>query len=312
MVRGGKQTATLKRDNLTATAPKEEDLRPSNPEAPTKGPGFYHSKMEYRRFGVPLDLAAWIDCAWTLRGALEAEGQSILPDGRMELVFHLGDPPIGPDGAVQSRTLITGQIRSAVTISGSGRVDTLGIRLRPEASGIFGPALELAGAVHELPGVIGPRALEALERIGNAREPLAAAFEAVRAMTRNAAAPDLLVRASVEALERQAGRGAVEAFLPDSIGIRQWERRFSGATGLGPKAFARIARLQESIRLYESGQWQSWAEIALECGFYDQAHLANDFRAFTGQSPDRFFRDGRALAEFYRDGNFQDSGRTDR
>lgn len=25
-----------------------------------------------------------------------------------------------------------------------------------------------------------------------------------------------------------------------------------------------------------------WAELAVECGFYDQAHLANEFRAFSG------------------------------
>lgn len=266
----------------------------------------------FRQFAAPPDLAAWIECAWTMRVRLAVEGQAILPDGRMELVFHLGDPPIGPDGSVQPRAVITGQIRSAVTIAPNGYTDTIGIRLRPEASSMLAPALDLADGIHDLGSVLGAVTSQTAERIGNARNPVVAAFDAARALLRNAAPPDPLVRASVEAIERRAGRGAMESFLPDSIGVRQWERRFARATGLGPKAFARIARLQESIRLYESGQWPSWAEIALECGFYDQAHLANDFHAFTGQSPDRFFRDGRTLAEFYRDGNLQDSRRAGR
>jgi AraC-like DNA-binding protein len=27
-----------------------------------------------------------------------------------------------------------------------------------------------------------------------------------------------------------------------------------------------------------------WAELALTCGYYDQSHFANDFRAFSGLS----------------------------
>jgi AraC-like DNA-binding protein len=64
------------------------------------------------------------------------------------------------------------------------------------------------------------------------------------------------------------------------------------------KAFARIARLQRLVALYQSGQWRRWADLALESGFYDQAHLANDFREFAGQSPDAFFREGRGMTEF--------------
>ena len=61
--------------------------------------------MEYRQFPAPPDLAPWVECLWVLRGAMASEGQTILPDGRMELVFHFGTPPIRQPGA-----LIAGQM----------------------------------------------------------------------------------------------------------------------------------------------------------------------------------------------------------
>ena len=49
--------------------------------------------MEYSQFPAPPDLARSVECLWILRGALAPEGQTILPDGRMELLFHFGSPP---------------------------------------------------------------------------------------------------------------------------------------------------------------------------------------------------------------------------
>jgi AraC-like DNA-binding protein len=36
------------------------------------------------------------------------------------------------------------------------------------------------------------------------------------------------------------------------------------------------------VRQLHAGTDLKWAELALECGFYDQSHFANEFRAFSG------------------------------
>jgi AraC-like DNA-binding protein len=64
------------------------------------------------------------------------------------------------------------------------------------------------------------------------------------------------------------------------------ERRFSQIfreeVGLSPKIWCRIQRFQRAVRMLHSGADVPWAELALDCGFYDQAHFANEFRAFSG------------------------------
>ena len=76
--------------------------------------------------------------------------------------------------------------------------------------------------------------------------------------------------------------------LADEVGwgVRQLESRFREQIGLGPKAAARVLRLQRARRLLADGRSQ--ADTAAACGFYDQAHLSGEFRAMTGCTPREF------------------------
>jgi AraC-like DNA-binding protein len=64
------------------------------------------------------------------------------------------------------------------------------------------------------------------------------------------------------------------------------ERRFSQVfreqVGFSPKAWTRILRFQRVVQQLHAGVDVPWAELALDCGYYDQSHFANEFRAFSG------------------------------
>jgi AraC-like DNA-binding protein len=64
--------------------------------------------------------------------------------------------------------------------------------------------------------------------------------------------------------------------------------RFRDEVGLPPKAVAKLLRFERARRLAGT---MPWAELAFECGFYDQSHLVNEFRAITGRSPETFLQD---------------------
>jgi AraC-like DNA-binding protein len=67
-------------------------------------------------------------------------------------------------------------------------------------------------------------------------------------------------------------------------------RGFHEATGLSPKLFARIVRFQRLVHALLSNDVALWASVASDTGFYDQAHMINEFRDFAGALPTTFFK----------------------
>jgi len=67
--------------------------------------------------------------------------------------------------------------------------------------------------------------------------------------------------------------------------------RFREEVGLSPKRAARLLRFELVRSLAHSAVRPDWARIALEAGYYDQSHMINDFRSFTGRTPETFFQD---------------------
>jgi hypothetical protein len=257
--------------------------------------------MEYRQFAAPPDLAPWVECAWTLRGALPRDGQMILPDGRLELIFHLGEAPLG-----QPLVMAAGRMLEGVTLRAKAPLFSVGLRLRPGAAQALLPCAAL-GAVEDLEGVAGPWARRAREALGSGD--VEELWRLLR--ERRRVRVDDAVQWSVAAMEAARGRGPVDEFLPDGLRTRQWQRRFLHATGFSPKGFARIVRLQNTIALASTGRLD-WGTLALEAGFYDQAHLTNEFRSFTGTTPRQYFAAQLGMAEFYHDAFFQDGVRDSR
>jgi AraC-like DNA-binding protein len=69
-----------------------------------------------------------------------------------------------------------------------------------------------------------------------------------------------------------------------SIGVseRRLSQVFREEIGVSPRLWCRIRRFQSAARALHAGIDIPWAELALSCGYYDQSHFANDFRAFSG------------------------------
>jgi AraC-like DNA-binding protein len=69
---------------------------------------------------------------------------------------------------------------------------------------------------------------------------------------------------------------------------RHLTARFREQVGLGPKTFSRVLRFRRAVELLQRGSNVSFAELAFECGYFDQSHLIRDFRAFAAATPTEF------------------------
>jgi AraC-like DNA-binding protein len=70
-----------------------------------------------------------------------------------------------------------------------------------------------------------------------------------------------------------------------------WSRRHLAATvhrelGMAPKPLARLLRFERAVERLRAGA--DLTDVALDSGYYDQAHFNRDFREFAGATPTAF------------------------
>jgi AraC-like DNA-binding protein len=89
---------------------------------------------------------------------------------------------------------------------------------------------------------------------------------------------------------RHTGGLAALDLLASRAGLseRQWRRRFTEQTGLPPKLYARITRLDTVLERRRAEPDMSWAEIAQRSGYSDQSHMLRDARDLLGTTPARW------------------------
>jgi AraC-like DNA-binding protein len=91
--------------------------------------------------------------------------------------------------------------------------------------------------------------------------------------------------------EMTARPGALSiAAMNRKIGYSQkhFTSMFASHVGVTPKAYLKIMRFQKAVNEIEAQTDIDWSSIALECGFYDQSHFINDFKLFSGFTPEAY------------------------
>ena len=80
--------------------------------------------------------------------------------------------------------------------------------------------------------------------------------------------------------------------LLDQIGYSQkhFIHLFRKQVGVAPKQYLKIMRFQKAILEIENNDSIHWSKIARESGFYDQAHFINEFKGFSGFTPNEYMK----------------------
>jgi AraC-like DNA-binding protein len=236
----------------------------------------------YREHSPGAALSRWVECCWTFESpaALDqvAVEHAVRPDGCLDIVYspELGLRAVGAMPVEQRFRMSAGMA-------------VAGVRFRPGLARQFlqSPPVELTGRLEPLEQLWGRRARELESRLSGSPSAEERARLLLSALPQNDVprdAPGTIGRA-MEAIA--AAHGVLDldwAATQAGMSVRQFRRRCLEESGLTPKHLCRVLRFRHSLELAASRKL-SWAAIAAETGYFDQAHLIRDFREFTGQTP---------------------------
>jgi AraC-like DNA-binding protein len=239
--------------------------------------------MLYRRHTLVPPLSHFVELLWLFEAAPSHSRERVLPTGTVELVINLGDSSDGFDAVV------AGPHSRFFVLDTSRPVSVIGAHFRPGGAFPFLklPLDELRNQHVALDALWGARATELRERLLAAQGPEARLLLLERLLgswLHGARAGHSVVGHALAAFERGPRRigGVVEG---TGLSSRRFIRLFSDEVGLTPKSFCRVRRFQRTVTRLHGLRAVDWAETALACGYYDQAHMIHDFRDFSGLSP---------------------------
>lgn len=258
--------------------------------------------MSYHTYIPAPPLSEFVDLFWSYEGHEQPHPRErLLPTGTVELVIDLREEELriyegqNPGRSESFRTaVICGAHSEPFVIDTAGQKQVVGVHFKPGGAFPFLglPATELRNAHVSLEALWGERAVELRDRLLEAGTPEAGFRLLERTLLTQNDRPLARHPAVAIALEEFLGalhtRKVSEVSTRVGLSQRRFIRVFSEEVGLTPKRFCRVRRFQEALRLIKGERRVEWAEIALSCGYFDQAHLIHDFRAFSGLTPTEY------------------------
>lgn len=268
--------------------------------------------MIYKVSKPSFQLSKFIKHYWTLDDCLPSGNkhiQRIVPSGLLELVFYFDDKPIVADKTKSNKdnTLITGQLNEYFDIEITGKISLFSIIFQPHGLSAF-----LDIPIQELYNQNVPLSLIFKNDINELETKL---YEAKSFSKRISIIEDYFIkrlksnglkynfnRIDNSICKINQMRGLVEIndlALEACYSRKQFERIFLTMIGTSPKQFLKIVRFQHAIEMKSNDKSLNLTDLTYQCGYYDQAHMINDFQKLSGMTPRQYFNDCEPYSDYF-------------
>lgn len=264
--------------------------------------------MFYNEYKPIASLESYIKCIWVLENPLHDETVNVVfPDGCMELIFHYGTPfnriynniPL-----LQEKSILVGQLSRPLRLQANGNAGVIGVRFHPW--GLYPlvnmPLHKILNSEIAIKQVWGKHAAELEDKIGQINRD-DAMDEIQQFLVRQMQVVPYhseKLKEVILLLKKEHGNVRVDELAKMSnLSVRQFTRNFTHLVGLSPKVFSGILRFQAFFGQCEKQPDVHLGELALQCGYYDQAHFIREFKQYTGMSPSAYFKNEKQLATLF-------------
>jgi AraC-like DNA-binding protein len=233
--------------------------------------------VSYREFVPHAALRSHVDRLWASASSAPEGARPVLPDGCIDVLFDL----------LRGEVHVVGTMTRAQVLAPTERLCLVAVRFRPGGALPFlrVPAEELTDRVVDARD-LGLRWATA-EPLDAADPRDAVAELEARLLTRLGAAdaPQPIVAYAARALYGSDPPSIASLEASTGWSRQHLTRMFSRHVGVGPKVLARVARLQRAVVALQCGAREGLADLAAHLGYFDQAHMALDFRRLVGVAP---------------------------
>lgn len=249
-------------------------------------------------------LAPFVECYWYVCASAEEEYPGplkVLPTESVNLIFNLGHPHRAyhpgdfNQWELNQRCWISGIRKESMFIGPTHGTHVAGIRFRPGGLPLLlqTPASEFHMQTVEMEDVWGDLGEKVCEQLHDA-ESTDAKFAVLERFLLRRCRGNLEADPRVGYAVRWLTRNPLASPLDicESLGIshKHLTRLFRRDIGITPRALTRLQRFQRVIGRLEVEPPADWAPFALDCGYYDQSHFINDFRAYSGLTPSAYLQ----------------------
>lgn len=243
-------------------------------------------------------LSDFVQLFWLWEGDSPPHAREhVLPTGTMEIIINLRDEPLRVCDKRKTdeyenvgRSVVCGMHRDYFVIDTTQMDLLVGVHFHPGGAFPFlnPPAGDLRNLHVSLETLWGRADSLMRERLLEAPSHAARFRILERILWEQAALPLRMhpaVSAALDEFALSPGRKIAEVTQQLGLSQRHFIQLFHTQVGLSPKLFCRVQRFQSVLEIVETQRQPVWSEVALACGYFDQAHFIQEFREFTGFSP---------------------------
>lgn len=252
--------------------------------------------FDIQRFAAGPALAPWVEHLWTVDWDLgdgPAVESAVISFPALHLTAEWGRPGETRHGAVLPATLVHGAVSRVFRVRLQGAGCVVGARFTPGGARAWTRTDAVALSDRAVPaGELLDPPLAGLHE-GCAGLPPAERAAAFGAVLQDHRPPPGSADEELTALVRRMGEDPDLVRVEQVVEVSGWslrtlQRRFRSQLGVSPKWVLARFRLQEAALALERDPGTDLAELAVRLGWYDQAHLTNDFRRMLGETPGRY------------------------